>query len=251
MPTKIILILSGKGGIGKSSMTAMIAQSLSLKYSVGILDVDLCGPSQSRMMGKIDSKVKMTENGWEPVMAGTIAMMSISFMLTSTDTPVIWRGPKKNAMIMQFISQTNWPQLDYLLIDTPPGTSDEHLTIVEYLQMNPLKNNTTGSLEALIVTTPQKIACNDVKKELMFCHRVGLPVIGVIENMSGYSCPYCKTCSHIYSKKSFVEEMCKQFNVKLIGKIPILPSLSKALDSGQAVDLRNDVIVDLLTALDI
>ena len=179
----------------------------------------------------------MTENGWEPVVKNNISVMSIAFMMAKDDTPVIWRGPKKNAMIMQFISQTNWPELDILLIDTPPGTSDEHLTIVEYLQKNPLKNNTTESMEALIITTPQKVAVNDVKKELMFCHRVGLPVIGVIENMSGYVCPHCQTCSHIYSKKSYVEDMCKQFNVNLIGKLPILPNIAKALDRGDFITL--------------
>eukprot|EP00835_Amoeboradix_gromovi_P005970 NODE_626_length_5881_cov_0.289519.p3 type:complete len:250 gc:universal NODE_626_length_5881_cov_0.289519:4958-5707(+) len=247
--TKIILILSGKGGCGKSSCTSLLAHELSAKAKVGILDVDLCGPSQSRMMGLNDCKIQMTENGWEPAMKGNISVMSLAFMMASDDTPVIWRGPKKNAMIMQFISQTNWPELDFLLIDTPPGTSDEHLTIVEYLQENPLKNNVTTSLNALIITTPQKVACNDVKKELMFCHRVGLSVIGVIENMSGYTCPHCNTCSHIFSKKSYVEDMCTQFNTRIIGKLPIMPNIAKSLDNGDSMTLDPKYFAPVLDAI--
>eukprot|EP00834_Sanchytrium_tribonematis_P004701 NODE_245_length_11874_cov_0.539546.p5 type:complete len:251 gc:universal NODE_245_length_11874_cov_0.539546:11697-10945(-) len=234
--TQIILILSGKGGCGKSSCTSILAHQLSKTKHVGILDVDLCGPSQSRMMGCLNESIRMSESGWEPVFKHNVYIMSISFLMENQDDPVIWRGPKKNALIMQFISQTNWPELDVLLIDCPPGTSDEHLTLVEYLQANDLRNNKDSTLSSIIVTTPQKVAVNDVKKELMFCHRVGLPVLGVIENMSGYVCPHCDVCSHLFSKKKHVEEMCEQFNVKLLDKLPILPEIGYKLDRGQVIE---------------
>ena len=149
----IVLVLSGKGGVGKSTVSVQLATTLSRKgLSVGLLDVDLCGPSIPKMLGLEKSDVHQCDDGWLPVeMDGAykLSVMSIAFLLDSPDKPVIWRGPKKSSMINQFIQDVCWGKLDYLVIDTPPGTSDEHLTIVETLS-----KQVTG---AILVTTPQVI----------------------------------------------------------------------------------------------
>ena len=147
----IILVLSGKGGVGKSTVSVQLATNLSKAgFSVGLLDVDLCGPSIPKMLGIEHSDVHQCDDGWLPVTLegqNQISVMSIAFLLDSPDKPVIWRGPKKTSMIKQFIEDVCWGKLDYLIIDTPPGTSDEHLTIVDTL-----RNEVTG---AILVTTPQ------------------------------------------------------------------------------------------------
>lgn len=147
----VILILSGKGGVGKSTLSVQLA--LSLKYSgkkVGLLDVDLCGPSIPRMFGIQDMSVHQCDGGWVPVFVDEsqlLSVMSIGFLLNNKDDPIIWRGPKKNGMIKQFVNDVVWGDLDYLIVDTPPGTSDEHLAVLENL-----KSNIDG---AILVTTPQ------------------------------------------------------------------------------------------------
>ena len=147
---KIILILSGKGGVGKSTMSAQIAQSLALdeKINVGLLDIDICGPSIPRMLGLENQEVHQSNEGWSPVyVEENLAVMSIGFMLPNKDDPIIWRGPRKNGLIKQFLTDVLWEDLDYLIIDTPPGTSDEHISIIQYLK----KANVHG---AVVVTTP-------------------------------------------------------------------------------------------------
>ncbi|KAG7163858.1 Cytosolic Fe-S cluster assembly factor NUBP1-like 2 [Homarus americanus] len=146
-----ILVLSGKGGVGKSTLTAMIARAIALhdSHEVGILDIDICGPSQPRVMGAEEEKVHSSGTGWSPIyVEGNLAVMSIGFLLNNADDAVIWRGPKKNGMIKQFLRDVDWGALDYLVVDTPPGTSDEHLSIVQYLSAAP-------PVAAVIITTPQ------------------------------------------------------------------------------------------------
>ncbi|KAI8853244.1 P-loop containing nucleoside triphosphate hydrolase protein [Chytridium lagenaria] len=183
----IILVLSGKGGVGKSTVTTELALSLWRQGAkrVGILDVDLTGEASASR-----------EFWWIPVWAdesGSLSCMSIGFLLKGKDDAVIWRGPKKTAMIKQFIEDVVWGELDYLIVDTPPGTSDEHISLVEYLK----EYNPDG---AVLVTTPQAISVLDVRKELSFCKKVGIPILGVIENMSGYVCPHCEECTNLFSK---------------------------------------------------
>ncbi|KAI8080991.1 cytosolic Fe-S cluster assembly factor CFD1 [Thamnidium elegans] len=184
----IVLVLSGKGGVGKSSVTTQLALSLvDQGKKVGVLDIDLTGPSIPRMLGLDGMKVHQASQGWVPVYADAnqrLSCMSIGFLLTNKNDSVVWRGPKKNAMIKQFLQDVYWGELDYLLIDTPPGTSDEHIGIVEYLK----EFNPDG---AVIVTTPQGVAIADVRKEISFCNKVKLPILGVVENMSGFVCPHC------------------------------------------------------------
>jgi len=191
----IILVLSGKGGVGKSSITTQLALSLSLAgHSVGVLDVDLTGPSIPRLFGIESSKVTQAPGGWIPVPVhsanplsgiGELRCMSLGFLLRERGDAVVWRGPKKTAMVRQFLSDVLWGELDYLLIDTPPGTSDEHISLAETLQKNAAPGQVKG---AVVVTTPQAVATADVKKELNFCAKTGIHVIGVIENMSGFVC---------------------------------------------------------------
>ncbi|KAI8093866.1 cytosolic Fe-S cluster assembly factor CFD1 [Halteromyces radiatus] len=197
----IILVLSGKGGVGKSSVTTQLALGLVDKgFKVGVLDVDLTGPSIPRMLGLDGKKVHQASQGWVPVYADEhqrLSCMSIGFLLASKNDSVVWRGPKKNAMIKQFLQDVYWGDLDYLLIDTPPGTSDEHIGVVEYLKAFQPDG-------AVIVTTPQAVAVADVRKELSFCRKVKLPILGVVENMSGYICPHCAVSFFFFFKKKHI-----------------------------------------------
>ncbi|XP_052614618.1 cytosolic Fe-S cluster assembly factor NUBP2 isoform X2 [Peromyscus californicus insignis] len=184
----IILVLSGKGGVGKSTISTELA--LALRHQgkkVGILDVDLCGPSIPHMLRAQGKAVHQCDSGWVPVFVDqeqSISLMSVGFLLENPDEAVVWRGPKKHALIKQFVSDVAWGELDYLVVDTPPGTSDEHMATVEALR--PYR-----PLGALVVTTPQAVSVGDVRRELTFCKKTGLQVIGVIENMSGFACPHC------------------------------------------------------------
>lgn len=179
-----LLVLSGKGGVGKSTFSAQLAFSLASQgFQVGLLDIDICGPSIPRMLGLMGQEVHQSAMGWSPVYVNdNLGVMSIGFMLPNTDDAVIWRGPKKNGLIKQFLSDVNWGSIDYLIIDTPPGTSDEHISIVQYL-------NSAHIDGAIVITTPQEISMADVRKELNFCRKTGVSVIGVVENMSRLSLP--------------------------------------------------------------
>ncbi len=167
-----ILVLSGKGGVGKSTFSAQLAFALALQgKQVGLLDIDICGPSIPRMLGLEGHEVHQSASGWSPVyVEDNLGVMSIGFMLPSKDDAIIWRGPRKNGLIKQFLTDVVWNELDYLIVDTPPGTSDEHISIVQYLK-------TTGIDGAVVVTTPQEVAMADVRKELNFCRKTGKCII--------------------------------------------------------------------------
>lgn len=174
-----VLVLSGKGGVGKSTFSAQLAFTLAQQgYQVGLLDIDICGPSIPRMLGLVGQEVHQSASGWSPVYVDdNLAVMSIGFMLPTSDDAIIWRGPRKNGLIKQFLSDVVWNDLDYLIVDTPPGTSDEHISIVQYLK--------SASIDgAVVVTTPQEVSMADVRKELNFCKKTGLRVLGIVENMS-------------------------------------------------------------------
>lgn len=163
-----ILVLSGKGGVGKSTFSAQLAFTLAQQgKQVGLLDIDICGPSIPRMLGLVGHEVHQSASGWSPVyLEDNLGVMSIGFMLPSKDDAVIWRGPRKNGLIKQFLTDVVWNDLDYLIIDTPPGTSDEHISIVQYLK----STNIDG---AVIITTPQEVSMDDVRKEINFCKKTG------------------------------------------------------------------------------
>jgi Mrp family chromosome partitioning ATPase len=228
----IIFVLSGKGGVGKSTVSSQLAMTLASieeqKYEVGLLDIDICGPSIPRMLGLENEEVHQSNDGWTPVYYdNNLAVMSIGFLLSNKNDAVIWRGPRKNGLIKQFLTDVVWDNLDYLVIDTPPGTSDEHLSIIQYL-------GKTNILGAVVVTTPQEISLLDVRKELNFCVKTNIPIIGVVENMSGFTCPNCKCNYDIFKPNTGgAAKMCEEFNVDLLACIPIEPDLLQASDSGK------------------
>ena len=238
--------------MGKSTVTAQLAlahQMMGLR--VGVLDVDLCGPSIPRMLGLQGQEVHQSEAGWCPVFTDnsqTLGVMSIGFLLTNQvrgqgtslkyrrrtlyiafqDDAVVWRGPKKNAIIKQFLTDVVWNDRDVLIVDTPPGTSDEHITVMEALKETGVTAQVDG---AVLVTTPQAVAVGDVRREISFCRKVGLKMLGVIENMSGYVCPHCSECTNIFSAgggKSLAEHA----NIPFLGTVPIEPKLALAAESG-------------------
>ncbi|XP_030036288.2 cytosolic Fe-S cluster assembly factor nubp1-A [Manduca sexta] len=226
-----ILILSGKGGVGKSTVTSLLGHGLAARnanMNVGILDADICGPSQPRVLGVRGEQVHNSGSGWSPVyVTDNLSLMSIGFLLGSPDDAVIWRGPKKNGMIKQFLSEVDWGQLDYLLVDTPPGTSDEHLSAVQYLLG-------AGLSGAVVVTTPQEVALLDVRKEIQFCNKLHLTVLGVVENMSLFVCPNCKTRSEIFpATTGGASQMCSDLDVPLLGSLPLDPLLARCCDDGR------------------
>ncbi|KAI6031402.1 P-loop containing nucleoside triphosphate hydrolase protein [Pisolithus microcarpus] len=215
----IIIVCSGKGGVGKSSVATQLALSLhasSPNVRIGLLDVDLTGPSLPRMLGLDGHGIHQSSDGWVPVYADAhgqdvprLACMSIGFLLKNRGDSVVWRGPKKNAMIRQFLSDVRWGELDYLIIDTPPGTSDEHLSLLEHLA--PVHSR----LSAVIVTTPQAVA-----------------LLGCDENMSGYVCPCCGEVSNVFSTGGG-EEMARREGLPFLGRMPLDPELVTLLDAAE------------------
>ncbi|KAK0385301.1 hypothetical protein NLU13_7777 [Sarocladium strictum] len=235
----VVLVLSGKGGVGKSSVTTQLALSLSLAgHSVGILDVDLTGPSIPRMLSIESSKVTQVPGGWAPVVVheavpergiGSLHAMSLGFLLPNRGDAVVWRGPKKTAMIRQFIADVLWADTDYLLIDTPPGTSDEHISLAETLGQVARPGQLAG---AVVVTTPQAVSTADVRKELNFCAKTGINVIGVVENMSGFVCPHCSECTDIFGSGGG-KSMAEEFKVPFLGTVPMDAQFIALVEEGR------------------
>ncbi|KAI9676377.1 MAG: cytosolic Fe-S cluster assembly factor cfd1 [Caeruleum heppii] len=235
----IVLILSGKGGVGKSSVTTQLALSLSLAgHSVGVLDIDLTGPSIPRLFGIESAKVTQAPGGWIPVPVhsadpsngiGELRCMSLGFLLRDRGDAVVWRGPKKTAMVRQFLNDVRWGPLDYLLIDTPPGTSDEHISLAETLLKLSRPTQVGG---AVVVTTPQAVATADVRKELNFCAKTSIHVLGVVENMAGFVCPHCSECTNVFSKGGG-KVMADEFGVRFLGSVPLDPQFVKLVEEGR------------------
>ena len=219
-----ILVMSGKGGVGKSTVATNLAVSLSKTgKAVGLLDVDFHGPSIPTLLKLQGKPVYQSEEGLIPVEFMGIKVMSVGFLLKDQDEAVIWRGPMKIGFLKQLLKDVIWGDLDYLVIDFPPGTGDEPLSIA---QMMPECDG------AVIVTTPQNLSLNDVKKSINFCRRIKIPVLGVIENMSGLVCPHCQTMIDLF-KKGGGEEMATKMGVPFLGRIPIDPSIVEASDLGE------------------
>ncbi|XP_063993884.1 cytosolic Fe-S cluster assembly factor NUBP1 homolog [Diachasmimorpha longicaudata] len=226
-----ILILSGKGGVGKSTMTSLLSRALAAddpERNVAVLDIDICGPSQPRVLGVLGEQVHQSGSGWSPVyIEDNLSLMSIGFLLGSPSDAVIWRGPKKNGMIRQFLSEVDWGNLDYLILDTPPGTSDEHLSATTYLKG-------AGITGAVVVTTPQEVSLLDVRKEIDFCRKVNIPILGAIENMSLFVCPKCKSTAEIFpALTGGARRMAEDLDVEFLGAVPLDPLLARCCDEGK------------------
>ncbi|KAM9955936.1 hypothetical protein ACTFIW_002144 [Dictyostelium discoideum] len=227
-----ILVMSSKGGVGKSTVSSLLSYGFSKRNSnttkVSVLDVDICGPSIPKLMGVDKMQIINSEYGWIPPKVQQanhdIKVMSVGFLLGTPDAPVIWKGPRKTTMIRRFLKDTFWGKQDYLIIDTPPGTSDEHLSII-----NSLKScNPDG---AVLVTTPQDLSCDTVKKEISLCRQLNVPIIGIIENLSGFVCPCCDEVTEIF-KSDGGKKLAEQFNIPFLGKIPIDTNLGKSAENG-------------------
>ncbi|KAI8873858.1 nucleotide-binding protein 1 [Ramicandelaber brevisporus] len=266
-----ILVLSGKGGVGKSTFTAQLAFALGHHNDndgnndddedeeeepaeVGVIDIDICGPSIPTIMGVRGEQLHQSGTGWTPVYPqDNIGVVSIGFLLPSPDEAVIWRGPKKNGIIKQFLRDVTFDDLDYLLVDTPPGTTDEHLSIVEYLRAC----NPDG---AVIVCTPQEVALQDVRRQITFCRRVGLKILGIVENMAGFVCGNCQKATNVFPRSTGgAAALCKELNVPLLGSIPLDPRIGRAADTGvsfldkypesPAVKSYKDIVMNIKVAV--
>jgi Mrp family chromosome partitioning ATPase len=222
---RTIIVMSGKGGVGKSTVAVNLAMSAMLAgQRVGLLDVDLHGPSVPTMLGLEGQHLLSGANGMLPVEIGGLKVLSVGFLLKSADDPVIWRGPMKIGVIRQFIEDVDWGDLDLLVIDAPPGTGDEPLTVFQLIP------ELAG---AVIVTTPQKVAAVDVRKSINFCKEMGVTVLGVVENMSGFACPKCGEVTPIL-RAGGGRVMADEMGVPFLGSIPIDPLIAESGDAGKA-----------------
>lgn len=225
--THKIVVMSGKGGVGKSTVATNLAVFLSNQgYKVGLLDVDVHGPSIAGLLGLTGLRINIIDNQFQPYYyTDNLKVVSIQGLLDQPDAPLIWRGPVKIGIIRQFLADVAWGALDFLIIDSPPGTGDEPLTVAQ----------TIPGCQAVIVTTPQEIALADVRKSIQFCQTVKMPVLGVIENMSGFVCPSCGNVHDIF-KSGGGEKTAAKYHLPFLGQLPIDPSVVTAGDAGKSID---------------
>ena len=207
----------------------MLAFAISEKINVGLVDVDVCGPSIPQMTGTLGESIHRSNTGWQPVYASeSLSIISLQFLLEHSDNAVIWRGAKKNGMIKQFIRDVDWSDTQLLVFDTPPGTSDEHLSLVQFLK------HASGPAHVILVSTPQEVALQDVRKEISFCRKVNLNILGIVENMSIFSCPKCSQSSHIFPPTTGgVEALCQELNIPYLGAMPLDPRIGMCGDQGR------------------
>jgi Mrp family chromosome partitioning ATPase/predicted Fe-Mo cluster-binding NifX family protein len=218
------IVLSGKGGVGKSTVAALLATALAARgKKVGFLDTDIHGPSVPKLLGLEDRRVSISGETVIPVrVSENLTVMSIGFLLRSKRDAVIWRGPLKMGMIEEFLANVEWGPLDYLIVDSPPGTGDEPLSVC---QLIPALDG------ALVIATPQEIAIADVEKSIVFCGQVHIPVAGVIENMAGFICPHCGERVDVF-KSGGAEKMARDMGVPFLGRLPMVPEVVDMCDHG-------------------
>jgi len=223
----VVIVMSGKGGVGKSTVSSNLAMSLSIAgYQTGLMDIDITGPNIPKMFHVEDEKLTVENKMLIPVtVPPSLKLMSMAFLLPDKDSAVMWRGPVKMSAVKQFIEDVNWGDLDYLVVDMPPGTGDEALSIV---QLIPKADG------VVIVTTPQDVALMDSRKSVTFAAQTNMPVIGLIENMSGFVCPHCGKETDIF-KSGGGEATAKDMNVQFLGRIPIEPGIVLSGDSGMPI----------------
>jgi ATP-binding protein involved in chromosome partitioning len=232
---KKIMVMSGKGGVGKSTVAANLAAKLAERGNkVGLLDADIHGPSIPKMFGIEDTRPEVDENGIVPIsVTENLVVMSVALLLEDKDAPVIWRGPAKMAAIKQFLEDVSWGNLDYLIVDLPPGTGDEPLSIAQLIE----------KMEgAVVVTTPQDVALVSVRKSIKFAEILKVPVIGIVENMAGIICPHCDEKIELFGKGG-VEKAATDFNVPILGELPMDPKIAEIEDSGKVhTDINEEML---------
>lgn len=221
-----IVVMSGKGGVGKSTVAANLAVGLSQAgMAVGLLDVDVHGPSIPQLLGVQSQTTHLIENELQPVrVSDRLLVMSIGFLVTSPTDAVIWRGPRKYGLIRQFLKDVRWGRLDYLVVDSPPGTGDEPLAVAQLVGKPAM---------AVLVTTPQDLAVSDVRRSVSFCRTVDLPILGIVENMSGFACPACGHRVDVF-KSGGGEALAGEMDVHFLGRVPLDPAVVSHGDSGQS-----------------
>lgn len=236
----VIAVMSGKGGVGKSSVSALLAVALNKTGArVGVIDADITGPSQGKAFGFHHPKMMGNEYGIIPaVTANGIKVMSINFFLPNEDDPVIWRGPMMGSIINQFWNETDWQDIDYMIVDLPPGTSDIPLTIMQTLPI-------TG---ALIISTPQDLVSMVVKKCVKMVQKMNAPVIGLIENMSWLKCENCGEKIEVFGK-SKGENTAKEMDIPYLGGLPWDVNLNQLMDAGLIEEYNTDVIDEIVKAI--
>ena len=228
-----IVVLSGKGGVGKSTVAVNLASAMAKAgIRTGLLDVDIHGPSVPTMLGVKEQAIRAgEENVMYPAETDYgLKVMSVAFFLPKGNEALIWRGPMKTGVIKQFVRDVEWGELDYLFIDCPPGTGDEPLSVVQML-----KKPTGG----IIVTTPQDVVIEAVRKSISFCRTVNLPILGIIENMSGYICPHCGQESNPFSNEGG-KKLAEEENVAFLGSIPLSADVTPSGDQGNPLSLSNE-----------
>lgn len=232
-----LMVMSGKGGVGKSTVAANLAIALSERgYKVGLLDVDLHGPSIAGILGLTGIPLNADGNRLLPYQySENLQVMTVQGLLAEPDDALIWRGALKIGVIRQFLADTQWSALDYLIIDCPPGTGDEPLTIVQ----------TIKEAKAIVVTTPQEVSLSDVRKSINFCKQVQLEILGLIENMSGFVCPECGTVHNIF-KSGGGEKLAAERHINFLGKLPIDPQVVESEDIGDPTAAMSKVTKEAL-----
>lgn len=228
--THKFMVMSGKGGVGKSSVSVNLAIALTtMGHRVGLMDVDIHGPDIPRMLGikgdlHVNDDKKIVPARYSP----NLSVVSIESLMPDKDEAIIWRGPAKHGAIRQFVGDVEWGDLDYLIIDAPPGTGDEPLTVAHLIK----------DAQAIIVTTPQEVALADVRKSIHFCRQVKMDIFGLVENMSGYVCPKCGEILNIFGTGGG-RRTAREQGINFLGKIPLDPSLVTLGDAGRSIQMEN------------
>lgn len=233
---QIVLVMANKGGVGKSTVSANLAAGLAGRgYRVGVADADIHGPNQSRFFGFVGAHVRVSDKGLDvcafkdPSLAHPVRVASLAFLMQSDDTPIVWRDAYKHDFVHHLIGSFDWGELDYLIVDMPPGTGNELITLSDMLE--------AANTSALLVTTPQEVALMDSLKAIRFCQERKMPILGVVENMSGISCPHCHGEFHLFPRDGLVRKL-DEVGVQSLAQIPLDPHLARGSDEGVPDILR-------------